>query len=405
MAREGMHRRDFVKTALAGGAAAGAASGVSHVAQAQESEAAPQPYETVPRRKLGTTGETIPIIFMGGSQTFDPKYDRMLHRAYKRGVDYIDSGLIYAGGQAHRTTAPFLQQVGRENIWVTSKVSLAASRATAQKYLAGLDDCLAGLETDYLDAFFMHMIKDERVLEPEFIKMGEDAKKSGKAKYFGFSCHDGNVPELMEKAARVGGIDMIMFRYNFRQYGDMKLNKAIDNCVKAGIGLMAMKTQSSVPDDAEKVADFQSKNFTLPQAKLKAVWADERISGCVSGMDNISIMEENTDAAMSPVELSMKEFNQLKVLAAMTAHLHCNGCSHICETKVGGQVRIADALRYLMYDEAYKDPETARFLYNNLKPIERDVEGVDFAEAEQACPNGIAIESRLRLARERLMRA
>ena len=36
-----------------------------------------------------------------------------------------------------------------------------------------------------------------------------------------------------------------MFRYNFRQYGNDKLNRGIDACVKAKVGLIAMKTQGS----------------------------------------------------------------------------------------------------------------------------------------------------------------
>ena len=45
-----------------------------------------------------------------------------------------------------------------------------------------------------------------------------------------------------------------------------------------GIGLLAMKTQGSVPRDLEAVVDFKSKDYTLGQAKLKSVWADERIA-------------------------------------------------------------------------------------------------------------------------------
>lgn len=353
----------------------------------------------VPRRTLGRTGETIPIIFMGGSQKFDPKFDKMLHRAFKLGVDYIDTAQVYANGESQRTIAPFLQQVGRDKIWVTSKVVLKGSKATPENFKANLEKNLADLQTDYLNAFFMHMIDDEAMLEPDFIKMGDDLKKAGKTKYFGFSCHDGNVPELLEKAARVGGIDVIMFRYNFRQYGDAKLNKAIDAAHKAGIGLLAMKTQASVPEDIEKVVEFKSKNWTLAQAKLKSVWADERISGCVSQITNIQILMENTAAAMSPEHLTMQEFVQLNRLAALTAPYHCMGCKNICESRIAGKLRIADAMRYLMYAESYDDAETARLLYHALEPAERDFEQVDLSEATRACPQGIQIAERLARAR------
>lgn len=400
MAQNDIARRDFMKAAVATGAAAGALGGPAAV----EAAAAEPPAQQVPRKQLGKTGADVPIILMGGSQKFDTTYDKRLHRAFQMGCNYIDTAQMYAGGQSQLTIAPFIKQIGdRKKLWITSKVRLYNDAATPENYKTNLDKCLADLETDYLDMFFMHMIKDERMLDPEFIKMGDDIKKSGKSRFFGFSCHDGNVPELMQKAAKVGGIDAIMFRFNFRQYGDVKLNQAIDACKAAGIGLIAMKTQASVPDDLEKVVEFQSKNFTLGQAKLKSVWADNRIDAAVSGMTNVQLVQENCTAAMSPVQLSMAEFTQLHRLAALTASYHCKGCTHICESRINGQLKIGDALRYLMYFESYGDPETARLLYNALPAIERDFDGVDLAEASRACPQGIDIERRLRAARQYLL--
>jgi len=404
MQDKGLGRRDFMRGTVAGGAGLGLLGG-ARMAGAQEADPA-GPAGTVPRRTLGKTGETIPILFMGGSQTFDAKYDKMLHRAYQMGINYIDTAQVYAAGQSHKTIAPFLQQVGRKNMWVTSKVKLSSRTASAENYKKYLEKCLEDLETDYLDMFFMHMIDHERFLDADILAIGDELKKAGKIRYFGFSCHHGNVPEMMSLAAtpeRAGAIDAIMFRYNFRQYGDEKLNRAMDACREQDIGLLAMKTQGSVPDDQEKVVEFQSKDFTLPQAKLKSVWADERITGCVSQITNLDILAENAGAAMSPVELTMNEFHQLNRLARMTKSFACLGCNSICESRIDGQLRIADALRYLMYAECYDDPETARMLYHALLPVERDFEHVDFAEAKDACPQDIQIDARLRRAKELLM--
>jgi predicted aldo/keto reductase-like oxidoreductase len=395
-----MDRRSFMKGIAMGGVGAGITGAAATAAQAQDADAAP--VTAVPRKQLGTTGETIPIIFMGGSRTFDMKYDKTLHRAHKLGIDYVDTAESYASGQSQKGVAVFQQQIGRENVWITTKVEVKEERSTPEGLKKGLDDCLADLQTDYVNMFFMHMIRDERYLDADFIKAGDDMRKSGKTKFFGFSCHHGNVPQMISKAARAGGIDAIMFRYNFRQYGDVELNKAMDEAKAAGIGLLAMKTQGSVPEDSEKVAEFQSKSFSLPQAKLKTVWSDERIDGCVSGMDNIQILEENATAAISPAQLTMNEFHQLNRLARLTAPYACLGCNQICESRIDGKLKVADALRYLMYHECYGDPETARLLYNALDLDERDFDRVDLAEAIKACPQGIRIDERLRKARSLL---
>jgi predicted aldo/keto reductase-like oxidoreductase len=250
----------------------------------------------------------------------------------------------------------------------------------------------------------MHAVQFESQLDPEYIKMGEDLKKAGKTRFFGFSCHHGNVPELLTKAAKVGGIDAIMFRYNFRQYGDLELNKAMDAAKKAGIGLIAMKTQASVPNDQEQVVQFQSKEFSLEQAKMKAVWEDERIDAAVSTMTNMQQIQDNAGAAMSPVKLAMSEFLQLNRLAALTAPYYCHGCQNHCESCVDGELRIADSLRYLMYHDSYGDTETARALYNAMSPAERNFDGLDLSRAQKACPQGIDIAARLDEAR-RLLQA
>ncbi len=396
-------RRDLFKRAAVAGAgvAAGAAVGPVFAQDAAPDAAATQ---TVPRRKLGKTGETIPVLVMGGSQKFDPTFDKMLHRAFKMGINYIDTAESYAGGQSHVTLKPFIEQVGRKNLWITSKSGMFSGNgpATVAMYRDAIMKEFDVLGTDYLDAYFFHGLKHTECLEPEYIAFADEMKKSGKAKYFGFSCHDGNVVDLLNKAAKIGsdGVNMIMFKYNFSDvnkggYGYDALNKAIDACVAAGIGLISMKTQSSVPTDSEFVKKFQSENFTLHQARLRAALEDERLSGSVSGMNNMQIMMDNAKAVMSAKPLTAKEVNQLYRYAAETEHLHCRGCTHLCESKVASDLRIGDQLRYLMYAECYDQAAEAREMYAKLTPTQRDFRSVDLAEAAKACPHRIDIPARL----------
>ena len=407
MSETSFGRRELLKRAAVAGAGVAAAGAGLRPVLAQETPAAGTPtvplLETVPRRKLGKTGETIPILFMGGSQTFDPTYDRMLHRAFKLGINYIDTAEAYANGQSHATLKPFIEQVGRENLWITSKSGMfgGSGAAPVNMYKDAIMKEFDVLGTDHLDAYFFHGLKHEECLEPEYIAFADELKKSGKTKYFGFSCHDGNVVALMNKAAKLGGdaVNLIMFRYSFKQYGDTELNKAMDACVAAGIGLLGMKTQTSVPEDSEFVKKFQSENFTLHQARLKAAWADERISGCVSGMTNMQIMVENSTAARSVTELTASELSQLHRYAAATAHLSCQGCTHICESRVASDLKIGDQLRYLMYAECYGPEMDPRSMYSKLSSGERDFGSVDLSAATKACPQGIDIRARLERAR------
>lgn len=387
-----MKRRNFLKAA-----ALGPGVGILHAAlQKAAAQSADMPY-----RPLGKTGARVPILIQGTAQSLNTTYDKVLHRCYQGGVTGFDTALSYGWGSSHTAMKNFIQQVGdRKKLWITSK-----SGAESPKGLkSGLDECLADMNTDYLDLFLMHGINDTDMLDRRLLTAGEQMKNSGKTRFFGFSSHGSRVVQLMNKAAQAGGIDAILFSYNFRRYGDRELNLAIDACHKAGIGLMAMKTMGSVPKDIESVVQFRSNNFTLAQAKLKSVWADERIATIVAEMESVGQARENIAAAKSVIDLNAMEFQQLNQLAALTANYHCTGCSQICESALNQPIAVADSLRYLMYFESYGKKQRAQELYQSIPANQRfthaDAASMRaLAKASALCPQGIDIAERLTTAR------
>ncbi len=382
-------RRNFVKAAASTSAlGAVAISGVATAANRYKDTRGP-----MPTRVLGATGEQVPILHLGTSQRLDQRYDKVMHRSFQAGVTWFDTALSYGWGSSHTAIANFIGQMGdRKKLFLTSK----SGSGSVGGLKSGLNEALEELQTDYVDLFLMHGIDDEDMLEPEFLRAGADMKKSGKTRFFGFSCHDGNVAGLMEKSARVGGIDAILFRYSFRRYGDLELNRAIDACHKAGIGLMAMKTMGSVPAELEAVAEFESKQFTLGQAKLKSVLGDERIASICSEMDSVQRVRENVAAAKMEQPLTAGEAHQLNRLAALTSGYACNGCKQHCERAAGG-LAISDQLRFLMYHDCYAGKATrARQLFAQLHAEQRTYDEQRLAAAAAVCPQGIDLVSRIR---------
>jgi predicted aldo/keto reductase-like oxidoreductase len=394
-------RRRFLKSAVATASAVGAAATpLAALARDEDPRASTEP-AGIPTRPFGNTGKRVPILHLGTAQRLDPRYDKLMHRSFAAGVTWFDTALAYGRGASHRAIANFLTQIeDRKALWLTSK----SGAPSVPGLRAGVDQALDELGTDYLDLYLMHGVDDPRMLERQYLTLGDELKASGKTRFFGFSCHDGNVVALLNKAAESGGIDAILFRYNFRRYGDLALNRAIDACHRKGIALLAMKTQGSVPKEIESVVEFRSQSFTLGQAKLKSVWADERITSIVSEMDSVALVRENVAAARSETSLTAEESHQLNQLAAFTAAYSCNGCKHLCENAVPGPLAIAAPLRYLMYHECYGKSERARELYRELPAAarafsDRDLER-DLAQASRVCPQGIDIPARLRRARE-----
>ena len=345
----------------------------------------------VPRKVLGKTGQKIPILLFGAAVKLDRRFDPKLAEAFRFGVNYIDAAHSYNGGACEERVGNFWTRarVPRKDFWLTSK----SGHHDPERFEATLLDGLQHMRTDYVDLYYLHALKDPKYLTPQLEKKVAQLKKSGKLRYFGFSCHDGNVAELLQLAARLPWIDSVMFRYNFRKYGDKELNKAIDAAHKANIGLIAMKTQGSEASFRDAWKKFEKTGrWNKHQSVLKAVWADERITATVSHMQNLQQLRENVEAALDGQKLSALEKEALDQYAETTRGLACDGCDHICNPLVAEPVQIGATLRYLMYHDVYDEPAKAQELFSAaVPPSARQLCATDFREAEAACPHGVAI--------------
>lgn len=355
----------------------------------------------VPRRVLGKTQQSIPILLVGGGAGFKGGVDPRITLALRHGANYIDTARKYAGGASERNAGAALVKLkARDNTWITSKTPQWSGAGLKQD----LAFSLAALSTDRVDLYFLHGLDQMGPLnDKELVKTVEGLKREKKLRFFGFSCHGGNVVELLHAAAQRPFIDAVMFRYNFRDYGDKELNRAIDAAHKAGVGLIAMKTQGSESGFRDAWKKFeQTGKWNKHQAVLKAVWADERITAAVSHMETTAQMRENLAAALDGKPLGLREIEAVQRYAELTRGYACHGCEHLCNPHVKAPVRIGTTLRCLMYHDSYDDPEKARRVFGELPPEARLLDGVDFSGASRACPHGVDVEAQMQRARELL---
>ncbi|HEY8946113.1 MAG TPA: aldo/keto reductase [Polyangiaceae bacterium] len=353
----------------------------------------------VPRRTLGKTKQSIPILLLGGGSGFKGSFDPRIKIALDYGVNYIDTARKYAGGRSEPHAANTLHQLkAREKTWITSKTG----SWDAPGFEKAVNESLAAMKTSYVDLYYLHELDDPAPLDDkQLIQTVERLKKSGKLKFFGFSCHSGNVAELLHAASKRSYIDSVMFRYNFRQYGNKELNAAIDAAHKAGVGLIAMKTQGSEAGFSDAWKRFeQTGKWNKFQSVLKAVWEDERIAAAVSHMDEVPKLEENIAAALDRQKLGRLEHDAIERYALETRRYACDGCGHLCEKAAGDGARISTALRYLMYHDSYGEHGEARALFQALPREMRDPSRLNLEAAARACPHGIDIAAQLRRAAE-----
>lgn len=356
----------------------------------------------VPRRTLGKTGQKIPILLLGGGSGFDPKFDPKIARALQHGVDYIDAARAYAGGTCETNAATTLERLKMlDKVWITSK-SESFDAAGLER---NVEASLKALRRKSVDLYFLHGIEDPAILDDTaMLAVADKLKKAGKIKYFGFSCHDGTVAQLLTKAAGVSAIDAIMFRYNFRTYGDKELNQAIDAAHKANIGLIAMKTQGAEASFEAAWKKFEKTGkWSKHQAVLKAVWSDARISAAVSHMDSLEKLQQNIAAAVDDAKLGFAEWGAIERYAQQTRGEACDGCGQVCGAALAQPVNVATTLRCVMYHDVYGDPDKARRVFSALPEAARRLDGVDFTAASRACPHGVDVARHMQRAREILV--
>jgi aryl-alcohol dehydrogenase-like predicted oxidoreductase len=353
--------------------------------------------EKFPRRRLGRSGVLVPVLHQGGDYAYSPL---LVQRCIDLGVRAFDTAESYARnkGEAYVGRCLAKLKIPRQDYFLATKGRPKAPSDITHKHLP---DSLKRLGLDHVDLWYIHDLDDPEVLtSAAWRRSAERAKADGMTRLFGVSCHNDKLLSIMSAAAKCGWVDALMFRYNFRSYDDQSLNDAIDICHKAGIGLLAMKTQASSASISERLDPLRAKGYSKHQAALKAVWQDNRIAAVVSAMPSVGMVEENAAAAFD--RLSLAEARLLRQYAKATAQRYCSGgcggCRRECEAVIGNRLAVADILRLLTYHDGYGRRSHARLLFMGLAPERRDITAADLVAAEQVCPNRLPLSQLLNVA-------
>jgi uncharacterized protein len=361
---------------------------------------------TVGTRTFGKTGVKVSMLSLGG--IFDITSNQlMLQRALDFGVTYWDTANSYTNGNSEKGIGMFLEKNPdvRKKLFIVTK---AGGGHAVDNVNGKLEESLRRLKTDYVDLFFLHGIGSGDALTPEIKAWAEKMKAENKIRFFGFSTH-GNMERTLEAAAKLGWIDGIMLKYDYRLMQTDAMRSAMDACEKAGIGLTAMKTQGGGPIKADTEADlklgghFVKRGFSEHQAKLKAVWENPQIAAICSQMPNITFLTANVAAAVDKTKLTAADHSALREYASATCSHYCDGCAQLCEGALGHGVPVADVMRSLMYHHTYGDMRLAKETFAGLPGgIRERIAALDYSNAERACPNRLPIAQLMRQAGELL---
>ena len=271
----------------------------------------------IPYRELGTTGEKVSAIGIGGWHIGLPTVDeklgiRIIHTAIDRGINFLDNSWDYNDGMSEiRMGHALAQNKSRKKVFLMTKID----GRTKEEATRQLDQSLERLKTDYIDLVQHHEVI--RFEDPNriFAKDGAQealiaAKKAGKIRYIGFTGHkDPHVHLYMLDVAKEHGFkfDTAQMPINvmdahFRSFSKL----VVPELVKQGIGVLAMKTLANgsiVKSKTVKPIEAIQYALNLPTSVV--------ICGC----DSLKILDQAVKAVTTFKPFSAK---QLSVLLAKT---------------------------------------------------------------------------------------
>jgi predicted aldo/keto reductase-like oxidoreductase len=391
----GTDRRAFLQ---AGALAAAAALGAPGAAGAQD----PAKGATLPKRKIGKTGLEMTLLEMGtGALRERGVLDRLLRLSFASGVRTFDTANAYGTEPGFKRWFEQAPDVRKQIVLVTK------DEVTAPKQMrAKLDQRLEALGTDYVDFYFVHGLGDKPddldhtlnfLKGPEFKETAEAIRKSGKAKFIGFSTHHKNRALFLQAAAEAGVVDAIMLMYTPWLAKDDPLNRALDACHAKGIGLISMKQVAGqfparpkinvLEEVVRRAPVLAEKKLSPYQGLLHAIWTDERISGSCVSIKTVDQLHEDADAARRYEPLKTAEIEQIRDAALAFGPTLCADCDGRCAKAAGTTAELGNLTRFLTYHEHHGIRAEARRQYAALSPEARDWSGADLEAARAACPN------------------
>jgi predicted aldo/keto reductase-like oxidoreductase len=394
---QAVDRRTFLETGAALLAAGSAVPGVAE-AQARTSAEPANKVGPLPTRKLGKTGVDVSILNLGTWKSVG--LDRILRYAWANGIRYVDTAKNYGSEPAIGRWLQAIPETRKDLFLVTKDVP-----RTPRELIAKLDERLADLQTDYVDLIFIHALGDHHIEQDlewakskEFKETAEAIRKSGKARFVGFSSHHKRKAEILQNAAEAGFVDAIMLQFTPWLEKDVPLNRALDACHKRGIGLISMKQvagHGELDQVPKKVPFLLERGLTPYQALLHAIWSDERISSACVSMRNTSQVRENAEAARSYQPMKKAEIEQLRDACLASRPTFCADCDGRCGRAAGTTADLGNLTRLLTYHDHHGYRGEAKRLYSLMPEEARSWQSADLEAARRACPGNLDFASLL----------
>jgi aryl-alcohol dehydrogenase-like predicted oxidoreductase len=251
-------------------------------------------------RKLGSTGESVSIVGVGGAhiglQKDADDSIRIIRTAIDRGVTFMDNSCHYHNGDSERRMGRALQDGYREKVFLMTKIDGRTHDSAARQ----IDGCLQRLATDHIDLMQFHEIIQLDAPDRIFSDGGaweamQAAQKAGKVRYIGFTGHkDPFVHMRMLDTAQQHGVhfDAVQMPVNimdahFRSF----TYHVLPRLLKENIGPLAMK-----PFGGQIIVREVLRSGVATPIELLHYVMSLPVAVVITGIDSLKILNQALEA-------------------------------------------------------------------------------------------------------------
>jgi len=343
------------------------------------------------KRKLGRTDIEVPIVSMGVMNADNPA---VIQGSYNLGVRFFDTARLYLNGRNEEMVGKVIKDMGvRKDVCIQTKgwygnrnldLRKSTPEQRKQDLLKEFDSSLAALQTDYVDTFLLHDPDVAQMTDSGIKEALAEMKKRKKARYIGVSTHTREA-DVLNAAMKEGIYDTVTVSFNFTRNDDTALLAAIKNAAKAGIGIIAMKTQASGRGQTVRV------NQT---AALKWVLRNLEITTAIPGYMNFDHMKEDFSVAygLDYTDAEKKFLSDRNLQAFVQFCRQCSTCRSSCPKGVD----IPTLMRTHMYAAKYGNFVHARATLDEIASNVGLKNCVDCSDCGAKCANYVGIADNIR---------
>ncbi|MFH1086577.1 MAG: aldo/keto reductase, partial [Chloroflexota bacterium] len=360
-------------------------------------------------RTFGRTGTQVSALgfgcmrlpTLGAPEKIDePEATRLVHYAIDDGVNYVDSGYGYHGGESERFLGRALQGGYRQKVYLATKLPPGQVQ-TRDDFDRLLNEQLAKLQTDHIDFYLLHGLRKARW----DLLHGLDIESwiprpiaDGRIGRIGFSFHD-SFAVLKEIIDAYPGWHFCQVQYNYMNETYQAGTRGVRYAAARGMGVVVMEPLlggklAVPPASVQALWDTAPARRSPPEWALQWVWDQPEVSLVLSGMSAMSHVTENlTSAERSGVaQLTQAELDligRVRDAYATLCPVPCTGCGYCMPCPNG--VDIPENLAQLNNGVMYGRLDEARRRYGRMDAARRASACIQCRQCEEKCPQNIVI--------------